>query len=174
MIITFLKGGLGNQMFQYAVGRSLALQLKVDLQMDLSCYAPANQNNRSYELGIFENLEQNYIKKNTLRCFYLSQKLRNYNFPKLIWKSISPINLFQEKSFAYNNEIKFQTDYTILNGYWQSEKYFSKFAETILYDFQFPPFQNVQNINISNRCYALSAIALSARSSLKAALFAAR
>ena len=36
MVIVKLMGGLGNQMFQYAAGRSLALARDVALKMDLS------------------------------------------------------------------------------------------------------------------------------------------
>ena len=36
MIIVNLKGGLGNQMFQYALGRKLALQNDDELKLDTS------------------------------------------------------------------------------------------------------------------------------------------
>src|SRR5690606_13723539 len=36
MIITVLKGGLGNQMFQYAAGKSLASRLQTSLFVDVS------------------------------------------------------------------------------------------------------------------------------------------
>ena len=36
MIITKLKGGLGNQLFQYAAGRAVALHHKVPLKLDLT------------------------------------------------------------------------------------------------------------------------------------------
>ncbi len=38
MIVTFLCGGLGNQMFQYAAGRRLALHRGVELRLDLRDY----------------------------------------------------------------------------------------------------------------------------------------
>ena len=38
MIGAFVCGGLGNQMFQYAAGRALALRHKTELQLDLSAY----------------------------------------------------------------------------------------------------------------------------------------
>lgn len=39
MIITRLSGGLGNQMFQYAMGRALSLRNNTDLCIDTSSYA---------------------------------------------------------------------------------------------------------------------------------------
>jgi hypothetical protein len=38
MIISKRKGGLGNQMFQYAIGRSLAIRNNTDLKIDKSWY----------------------------------------------------------------------------------------------------------------------------------------
>ena len=54
MITTRLSGGLGNQMFQYAAGRALALSRSTDLALDLSWFQRATQKQvrtkRSYEL----------------------------------------------------------------------------------------------------------------------------
>src|SRR5476649_2828572 len=36
MIVTRLIGGLGNQLFQYAVGRALALKHRTDLRLDVT------------------------------------------------------------------------------------------------------------------------------------------
>jgi hypothetical protein len=36
MIVVKLMGGLGNQMFQYAAGQSLAIKHKTNLKLDLS------------------------------------------------------------------------------------------------------------------------------------------
>ncbi len=36
MIIVMLQGGLGNQMFQYAAGRALAIRNNTNLKIDLS------------------------------------------------------------------------------------------------------------------------------------------
>ena len=51
MIIVKLKGGLGNQMFQYALGRRLSLERGVPLKLDLSWYL--GNEKRKYELGEF-------------------------------------------------------------------------------------------------------------------------
>ena len=38
MIIVRLKGGLGNQLFQYALGRNLAIQHQTDLILDTTSF----------------------------------------------------------------------------------------------------------------------------------------
>ena len=38
MIVTELNGGLGNQMFQYAIGRNLAIKNQTELRLDISTF----------------------------------------------------------------------------------------------------------------------------------------
>lgn len=51
MIIIRLTGGLGNQMFQYAYGRSCSIKNKESLKYFFVHYC--GDTNRKYELGIF-------------------------------------------------------------------------------------------------------------------------
>src|SRR5437899_1879198 len=57
MIVVRLMGGIGNQMFQYAAGRALALHLNTELKCDDS-YLKADPNEkytqRHYELDGFK------------------------------------------------------------------------------------------------------------------------
>src|SRR5262249_28981670 len=52
MIIISVTGGLGNQLFQYAMGRRLAVQHKTDLLLDLRNYGAAGEG-RPKELSAF-------------------------------------------------------------------------------------------------------------------------
>ena len=45
MIIVKLKGGLGNQMFQYALGRRIALENNLNLYIDITSF----ENDYTYE-----------------------------------------------------------------------------------------------------------------------------
>ena len=51
MIISKLSGGLGNQLFQYAAGKSLAILNNTELFLDISFYE--NSPNRDFNLKEF-------------------------------------------------------------------------------------------------------------------------
>ena len=57
MIIIEILGGLGNQMFQYALGRCLAKKNNAGLKLDISGYGKNNL--RQYELEVF-NIKENF------------------------------------------------------------------------------------------------------------------
>ena len=52
MIITKIKGGLGNQLFQYAAGRAVALHHKVPLKLDTTIFETYKLHN-GYRLDQF-------------------------------------------------------------------------------------------------------------------------
>ena len=63
MIITRISGGLGNQMFQYAMAKAMAKKNGDNFKLDISFYP--QQALRKYELNLF-NVSR-FIKK--LTCY---------------------------------------------------------------------------------------------------------
>jgi hypothetical protein len=122
MIISVLKGGLGNQMFQYAAARCLSVKKSCPFKLCISNFIDHETSNitkRDYSLNNF-NIKETLIESN------LSLKI----LKKLgLIKSISDNN-FNKK---YLEEIRYRT--TILDGYWQSEKYFEEITNTIFDEF---------------------------------------
>ncbi|OGY40458.1 MAG: hypothetical protein A2418_02955 [Candidatus Brennerbacteria bacterium RIFOXYC1_FULL_41_11] len=128
MIKTRLFGGLGNQMFQYAVGRALSLRLKTNLGLDSSWFDDNKylDTNRQFGLDAF-NIASRKLERVDLKGI----KLRRF-FSKF---GLSSKNYIKEKYFNFNKDIVHLSDDVYLDGYWQSEKYFSDFEETIKNDF---------------------------------------
>lgn len=59
MIILRLQGGMGNQMFQYAAAKAVALRLGTELLLDLGWYHSGTvKQGRVYSLGNFPNLKE--------------------------------------------------------------------------------------------------------------------
>ena len=57
MIITKITGGLGNQMFQYAVARAIAIKNNDIMKLDITAYETYPLHN-GYRLNIF-NIKEN-------------------------------------------------------------------------------------------------------------------
>jgi hypothetical protein len=70
MIIVRLTDGLGNQMFQYALGRKLAELSSTELKLDINWYQgqKEHQQKRKYSLGYF-NIQENLATKKDLDFF---------------------------------------------------------------------------------------------------------
>jgi hypothetical protein len=130
MICTRLEGGLGNQLFQYAVGRALALTLGTELVLDAS---PFNRTNvritsRPIEIDKF-NIQANFLNFTSSPVFRLADNNR------LLFYLLSGFNLFRENKLSYISSLFNQKDNTYLLGYWQSYRYFERHKETIALDF---------------------------------------
>ena len=67
MVITSINSGLGNQMFQYAAGKSLACHLRSDLYLDVNWFKQAEQAQtpRSFELMVYP-IKEEIAKEETI------------------------------------------------------------------------------------------------------------
>ncbi|MFY0652178.1 MAG: alpha-1,2-fucosyltransferase [Cyclobacteriaceae bacterium] len=131
MVIVRLRGGLGNQLFQYAAGKALALKHEVQLKLDLYTYTLHKY--RSFELDNFctnpEIAEQSEIN-NLIGRFKIQRLLNKFNHYS-----------FSDKAFAQPH-YHFVADFfdlpkdIYLSGYWQSEKYFEDIQDIIRAEIQ--------------------------------------
>lgn len=128
MIIIKACGGLGNQLFQYAAGRSLAHKRGVELVLDLSWFEhrPSSNTVREFELARYEIQAR---KPNAYERLWL--KLHQGRF--LSRMPILPRRWrhFREATFAFDSKVLDVPNNTYLDGYWQSYKYFSDIAQLI-------------------------------------------
>ncbi len=128
MIIIRIKGGLGNQLFQYAVGRAVALHHQVPLKLDLTIFETYKLHN-GYRLDQFaiqaEIATESEINKLTGGKNVLISALRKAGLVK-------KKSYFKEKRISYFDGGIFKNNFVYLNGYWQNELYFSNIRELLL------------------------------------------
>jgi hypothetical protein len=144
LIVVELKGGLGNQLFQYASAKALSLEHTSPLKLDLSFLNKTaniisdNFTARNYELDIFSNLDALFVTPEELRKFQ-----ENSLWNRIKKKIGMPFfKTFEEPSFSYSRKIFDKHPPVLLKGYFTSEKYFKKYQQDIRACFKFPTLEN--------------------------------
>ena len=134
MIIIKLSGGLGNQMFQYALGRHLAYKRECTLKLDITSYPDIV--GRKFCIDNFK-IQGNIIPDINLAAIKI---LTQHNLFGKIMRSIPAIknlsiHVVREKTKKYDPNL-LKTDGSLyVIGYWQSEKYFLEIRDIILKEF---------------------------------------
>ena len=164
MIIVRLKGGLGNQMFQYALGRQLAEKNQTDLRLDLSFYDDQSGiTPRQYELAIFKIRAEIAKKEDVV-------KVIGPRPPRLVQKILDRLkidynkkNYVREDSFGFRSYFLSLPDNVYLDGYFQSEKYFSDIRTEILADFSLLPGEADKIVGLSQKIKTANSVSLHVR-----------
>jgi len=162
MIISQLNGGLGNQMFQYAAGRCLAYTLGADFKIDITDLE--SNKLRSYALGCF-NTQLTFALPTDLKLINNLNTTQTSRIKRIIrgdWHK-KPIRHFKEKHFHYDPSFSSITDNYYLEGYWQSEKYFTAIANIIRTDFSFISPPSEFNLTMANNIQRHHSIAVHIR-----------
>jgi len=159
-----LKGGLGNQMFQYAAAKSLALRHNVTLKLDLSflegeqpgntlrrfaldCFAISATRAARYEAALMSGRGSNRLRTASVSAV---QRLLRYS-------------VFREQFFHFDPEVLCLPDKVYLEGYWQSERYFTDCAEVIRREFTVKQPLLGRNRELADAIASVNAVSLHVR-----------
>ncbi|WP_347988040.1 alpha-1,2-fucosyltransferase [Methylomonas sp. AM2-LC] len=164
MIIVNLIGGLGNQMFQYAFCRALALELAEPTLLDISGFS-------SYTLHQGFELDRLFSCKIELATELDFKSVLGWQSPSRIrnillhpyMSAFRKNNFVVEPYFQYWPEINSIPKKCYLSGYWQSFQYFQKYTTEIRADFTYKiPLVN-KNAEFADQIKQVNAISLHVR-----------
>lgn len=147
MIVLKLTGGLGNQMFQYAFGRSL--QILYDDKIYLDCSAYETYKIRNYSLSNLNissdvksidevelNNRQKMLISYSTKVYHVFQKLIRISkhsdlIGEEIYRYLSKIGLYYNFDRYFYETIKCNKQLKCVYGYYQSEQYFLNCIDNI-------------------------------------------
>lgn len=155
MINLKIKGGLGNQLFQYAIARQLAIKNNTLLNVDYSLYGQRGADTpRQYELNLFNT---NIASNNRSNFIYFVLSFFDKIFNKLNFKKRLYLNKYYfEKGIIFDNSVLSLKDNSWITGFFQSEKYFNSISDLIHEELMFknvselekiPVYQNIKEAN---------------------------
>ncbi len=135
-----IVGGLGNQYFQYATGRAIALHHKAKLVLDTSWYDHISAGDTRRDMQL-KNL-----RVNVARFTNVSQEPLEDLHPNVlqnVMRSIArkrPLKHSEKKNFAYDPSIidmyMKRNENHYFTGYWQSYRYFDSIRSHLVNELQ--------------------------------------
>jgi hypothetical protein len=132
MIIYYSQGGLGNQLFQYAFARQLAINYQTSLYLDPSWFLNMNKKETPRHLDILSFNVKPMILGQKRRM--ISSLLRRRAV--ILFSPILPIKPVRERpGQAPSNVLRRVNNNSFLFGYWQSQDYFSLIRSQLLNEF---------------------------------------
>ncbi len=157
MIITQLSGGLGNQMFQYAIGRRLSLLHGCKLKLDLTNYRLYPE--RKFELSNFA-VSYEVASVSDIALFKpLGKRALIMSLPRRV---LNPgrYRIYRERHYHFDPEVLNCGDDMYLEGNWQSYKYFNEIADIIRKDFSLKDPLDSQNADLMESISMSNAISV--------------
>ncbi len=128
MFVINLKGGMGNQMFQYAFGKNLSLKYDLPFSLDLTFLKRrdlgADFVYRNYDLDLF-TIDENFFEG--------GNKTKSIIEPHFEFSA----EIINQISKEVKRKSLFKKPGLFIDGYWQTPLYFKENENTIRKDFNF-------------------------------------
>ena len=139
MVTMRIKGGLGNQLFQYACGYSLARRLEQELELDTSFFP--NQTLRGYKLGSLNVDFKATVDYNSLPFFLnFAKDKRGNKIIRVLNRRVVPAGngwklLIETRPKLTEEFFTVNGDKIFVDGYFQTEMYFNNYRSELLRQF---------------------------------------
>lgn len=159
MIIVALKGGTGNQLFQYAFGRALAIKNHDTLKLDLTTLKNAEavgNIHRAYNLGAFN------IAATTASTEDITSLKPTPSFVSILLRKLQN-RVWGDTTVRYNPALLEKTGDMYLDGYWQSPLYFNAIRTELLRELTLQSPMSAAAENYATQIKSTNAVALHVR-----------
>lgn len=142
MVTVFLRGGLGNQMFQYALGLNLAKKNRSRVVLDavfLQDRLPRrNFTYRTYDMDVFAINPPFTALSDAANTFPIPGVWLGLDVASILARRVSGSQtLIREKRKTFDPSVLAAQGDVLLYGRWQSEEYFADVADDVRTTFKF-------------------------------------
>ncbi len=164
MIIVNMNGGLGNQMFQYALGMALSISKETALRLYIKEVQNRGDHN-GFELDNVFSISASIATAKDRRQvlgFRYSHRLIKLLCLKNI-RILKSSRYISEKSFNYQHNIFNTGNNIFIYGFWQSEQYFSNYRDAILKEFTFAQPFNEENLALKKTIQSCLSVSIHVR-----------
>jgi len=163
MIIVKIIGGLGNQLFQYAVGRHLAEIHKTELKIDILGFKAYKLH--KYSLWPF-NIQEKFASAEEVAVFGVRRRgIAERAIRRVLRRppKFPPTYIREKQGSQFDPDVLNLSDVVYLYGSWQSEKYFKNIEEIIRKEFtvKFP--LEGKNLELAEQIESCEAVSLHIR-----------
>ncbi len=165
MIVIKLKGGLGNQLFQYAFGLHLSRKTNRELCLDLSELLNPNlgETQRKYELYPYATSAR-IISIEELKKLNIIKSALFKNFLSILNIGFNNIRYFKEADFKEALNLRNRNfNALIFDGYWQKERYLKEVESVLKKQIQDYDVTNLYAINIEAHIKRTTSVSLHIR-----------
>jgi len=159
-----IAGGLGNQLFQYATGRRMALQNGVPLTLDHISGFPRDFYRRKYLLDLF-NIQCEYVAPSESYATFTGRIRRRLQIRLNQGRPLEKKRFVLEGDQGYKPELlAYRVTHPVyFEGYWQHEEYFRDIRDQLLEELTLRVPPDAENARLGERIDSVEAVCLHVR-----------
>ncbi len=154
--IVRIMGGLGNQLFQYAMARYWDIQYGADILLDVD--VDSFETKREYSLEKLNVITYGLVPEHVKRAFRIA---RNNNHRTVFKVGINKILHygFEKENFVFQDNNRFN----YLDGYWQNTEYFKTIRKELLDEIMYMGKMNNEQKMMIKRISAANSVSVHIR-----------